>query len=125
MRSNASDNFPGTAWFLASFIVTLAFLSAPCASHAQTAGRPVRPLRVAYLSTSATMTPVWMAKETGAFVKEGLDVEVLSLASSSFIPALLANEIDVVGVSAAPIITVSSRAIGVVVGVGLLDAMLW
>jgi ABC-type nitrate/sulfonate/bicarbonate transport system substrate-binding protein len=85
----------------------------------------MRPLRVAYLSTSATMTPVWMAKETGAFVKEGLDVEVLSLASSSFIPALLANEIDVVEVSAAPIITASLRGIDVVFIAGLLNTMIW
>ena len=29
-----------------------------------------RPLRVAYLSTSATMASVWMGKESGAFAKE-------------------------------------------------------
>ena len=54
---------------------------------------------MAYLSTSATMASVWMAKDMGAFAKEGLDIEVLSMSSSSAIPALIANEIDVVQVS--------------------------
>ena len=84
-----------------------------------------RPLRVAYLSTSATMAPVWMGKETGAFAREALDIEVLSLGSSSFIPALLANEIDVVEVSAAPVITASVRGVDVVFIAGLLNTMIW
>ncbi len=125
MRPNASDNFPGAAWFLASLVVTLAFLSAPCANHAQTAARSARPLRVAYLSTSATMASVWMAKDMGAFVKEGLDTEVLSMSSSSAIPALIANEIDVVQVSAAPVLTASLRGIDVVFIAGLLNTMIW
>ena len=68
-----------------------------------------RPLRVAYLSTSATMASLWMAKEIGGFEKEGVQVEVLSMASSVAIPALIANEIDAVQVSAAPVITASLR----------------
>ena len=87
--------------------------------------RPTRPLRIAYLSTSATMTPVWMAKETGGLAKEGLDTEVLSLGSSNFIPALLANEIDVVEVSAAPVLTGALRGIDVTFVAGLLNTMIW
>jgi ABC-type nitrate/sulfonate/bicarbonate transport system substrate-binding protein len=92
---------------------------------AQVAAPPARPLRVAYLSTSATMAPLWMAKETGGFAKEGLDVEMLSMASSSFMPAMIANEIDVVEVSAAPIIAASLRGIDVVFAAGLLNTMIW
>ena len=125
MRFNASTDYRGAAWLHAGLLFTFMFLFAPNESQAQVPTRPVRPLRVAYLSTSATMTPVWMAKETGAIVKEGLDVEVLSLSSSSFIPALLANEIDVVEVSAAPIITASLRGIDVVFIAGLLNTMIW
>ncbi len=84
-----------------------------------------RPLRVAYLSTSATMAPVWMAKDTGAFAREGLDIEVLSMTSSSAIPALIASEIDVVEVSAAPVITASLRGVDVVFIAGLLNTMIW
>ncbi len=98
--------------------VLAACLLAPQASAA-------RPLRVAYLSTSATMAPVWMAKDTGAFAREGLDIEVLSMTSSSAIPALIASEIDVVEVSAAPVITASLRGVDVVFIAGLLNTMIW
>jgi len=108
----------------ASTLVALILFVQPIASRAQTGARP-RPLRVAYLSTSATMASVWMAKETGAFAKEGLDIEVLSMSSSSPIPALIANEIDVVQVSAAPVIIASLRGIDVVFIAGLLNTMIW
>ncbi|MGE5220125.1 MAG: ABC transporter substrate-binding protein [Chloroflexota bacterium] len=95
------------------------------AAQLQAQTRYTRPLRVAYLSTSATMASVWMAKETGAFAREHLDIEVLSMASSSAIPALIANEIDVVQVSAAPVLTASLRGIDVVFIAGLLNTMIW
>ncbi len=94
-------------------------------SNAQTSARPARPLRVAYLSTSATMASVWMAKESGALTKHGLDAEVISMPSSSAIPALIANELDVVQVSAAPVITASVRGLDVVFIAGLLNTMIW
>ena len=93
--------------------------------NAQTSARPLRPLRIAYLSTSATMASVWMAKESGALVKEGLDAEVISMPSSSAIPALIANELDIVQVSAAPVITASVRGLDVVFIAGLLNTMIW
>ncbi|HYJ14686.1 MAG TPA: ABC transporter substrate-binding protein [Candidatus Limnocylindria bacterium] len=96
----------------------------PFTGWAQSA-RPARPLRVAYLSTSSTMASVWMAKDSGAFTKEGLDVEVLSMQSTSAIPALLANEIDVVQVSAAPVLTAALRGIDVTFIAGLLNTMIW
>jgi ABC-type nitrate/sulfonate/bicarbonate transport system substrate-binding protein len=93
--------------------------------HAQTSARPGRPLRIAYLSTSATMASVWMAKESGALVREALDTEVISMPSSSAIPALIANELDIVQVSAAPVITASVRGLDVVFVAGLLNTMIW
>ena len=106
------------------FVVVVCSLTT-AVSQAQTSGRSARPLRVAYLSTSTTMAPVWMAKDSGAFAKESLDVEVLSMSSSSAIPALIANEIDVVEVSAAPVLTASLRGIDVVFIAGLLNTMIW
>jgi len=97
----------------------------PESSSAQTNGRSARPLRVAYLSTSATMASVWMAKESGALAKHGLDTEIISMPSSSAIPALIANELDVVQVSAAPVITASVRGLDVVFIAGLLNTMIW
>ena len=87
--------------------------------------RQTRPLRVAYLSTSATMAPLWMAKDSGALARENLDIEVLSMQSTSAIPALLANEIDVVEVSAAPVLTAALRGIDVTFIAGLLNTMIW
>ena len=92
---------------------------------AQASPRASRPLRVAYLSTSATMASLWMAKEIGGFAKESVEVEVLSMASSVAIPALIANEIDAVQVSAAPVITASLRGHDVVFVAGLLNTMIW
>ena len=84
-----------------------------------------RPLRVAYLSTSATMASVWMAKEIGGFTKENLEVEVVSMPSSVALPALIANELDIVQVSAAPVLTASLRGHDVVFVAGLLNTMIW
>jgi len=92
---------------------------------AQSGARSTRPLRVAYLSTTVTMASVWMAKEMGGFAKEGLDIEVLTMQSTSAIPALIANEIDVVQVSAAPVLTAALRGIDVTFIAGLLNTMIW
>ena len=102
----------------------LVSILSPQESWAQSS-RQTRPLRVAYLSTSATMAPVWMAKESGAIARENLDIEVLSMQSTSAIPALLANEIDVVEVSAAPVLTAALRGIDVTFVAGLLNTMIW
>jgi ABC-type nitrate/sulfonate/bicarbonate transport system substrate-binding protein len=71
------------------------------------------------------MASVWMAKEMGGFAKEGLDIEVLTMQSTSAIPALIANEIDVVQVSAAPVLTAALRGIDVTFIAGLLNTMIW
>jgi NitT/TauT family transport system substrate-binding protein len=71
------------------------------------------------------MASLWMAKEIGGFAKEGLDVELISMSSSNAIPALIANELDAVQVSAAPVITASLRGIDVVFIAGLLNTMIW
>ncbi len=97
----------------------------PRSTNAQSGARSARPLRVAYLSTSATMASVWMARESGALVREGLETEVISMPSSTAIPALIANEIDIVQVSAAPVITASVRGLDVVFIAGLLNTMIW
>jgi len=85
----------------------------------------VRPLRIAFLFTSGTMASMWMAKETGGFAKEGLDVEMISMSSTLALPALLANEVDVIQVSAAPVITASLRGFDVVFISGMLNTMIW
>jgi len=112
-----------TRCFHAGILLSAAALILPSDIAAQS--RTARPLRVAYLSTTVTMAPLWMAKEIGGFVREGLDVEVISLQSTSAIPVLIANEIDVVEVSAAPVLTAALRGIDVTFIAGLLNTMIW
>ena len=90
-------------------------------AHAAT----TRPLRIAFLFTSGTMASMWMAKETGAFAKEGLDVEMISMSSTLALPALLANEVDAIQISAVPLINASLRGFDPVFVAGMLNTMVW
>ena len=51
------------------------------------------------------MAPLWMAKETGALMKEGVEVEVISMTASVALPALIAAELDAIEISGAPVLT--------------------
>src|ERR1044072_1784646 len=84
-----------------------------------------RPLRIAFLFTSGTMASMWMAKATGAFAKEGLDVEMISMSSTLALPALIANEVDVIQISAVPLINASLRGFDPVFVAGMLNTMVW
>ena len=90
-------------------------------AHSATA----RPLRIAFLFTSGTMASMWMAQETGAFAKEGLDVEMISMSSTLALPALLANEVDAIQISAVPLINASLRGCDPVFVAGMLNTMVW
>jgi NitT/TauT family transport system substrate-binding protein len=107
-------------------IVSIVFMSLlSFADPAGTHAAATRPLRIAFLFTSGTMASMWMAKESGGFAKEGLDVEMISMSSTLALPALLANEVDVIQVSAAPVITASLRGFDVVFISGMLNTMIW
>jgi NitT/TauT family transport system substrate-binding protein len=108
-----------TAFLTALMVAGFLWFTAPAYAAAP------RPLRVAYLSNSVTMASLWMAKETGAIAREGLDIEILSMTASVAIPALIANEIDAVQVSGAPVLTASLRGHDVVFVAGLLNTMIW
>jgi ABC-type nitrate/sulfonate/bicarbonate transport system substrate-binding protein len=101
-------------------ILLVALVAAP-----ETPAAAPRPLRIAFLFTSGTMASLWMAKESGAFVKEGLEVQMISMGSTLALPALLANEVDVIQVSAAPVITASLRGFDAVFVAGMLNTMIW
>ena len=59
------------------------------------------------LPSSGTMASLWMAKRVARFTK-GLDVEMISMGSDPS-TALIANEVDVIQVSAAPVIIAATR----------------
>ena len=108
-----------------SALVLCSVLVLSLASHSRLHAASPRPLRAAYLSNSVTMASLWMARETGALAKEGVDVEILSMTSSVALPALIAGEIDAVQMSAAPVLTASLRGHDVVFVAGLLNTMIW
>lgn len=107
--------------------IGLAILTAILASQAplRAGAATPRPLRVTYLSNSVTMAPLWMAKETGAIAKEGLDIEILSMTASVAVPALIANELDAIQMSAAPVLNAALRGHDLVFVCGLLNTMIW
>lgn len=107
--------------FAAPLAVALLLGHTP-ASHAAAA---TRPLRIAFLFTSGTMASLWMAKESGGFAREGLEVEMVSMSSALAMPALIANEVDVIQVSAVPVITASLRGFDVAFISGMLNTMVW
>ena len=93
--------------------------------QAQAFAAAPRPLRAAYLSNSVTMASLWMAKETGAIAREGLDIEILQMTASVAVPSLIAGELDALQMSAAPVLTASLRGHDLVFVAGLLNTMIW
>src|SRR4029077_2598674 len=109
-------------WRFASILFALMLT---IASVTITHAAATRPLRIAFLFTSGTMASMWMAKETGGFAKEGLDVEMISMLSVRALPALIANEVDVIQISAVPLINASLRGFDAVFVAGMLNTMIW
>ena len=107
--------------FLSALFILMLGITAVTETHAAA----TRPLRIAYLFTSGTMASMWMAKETGGFAKEGLDVEMISMSSVLALPALIANEVDVIQISAVPLINASLRGFDAVFIAGMLNTMIW
>ena len=110
---------------LAPLLLLATFLTSPLTIGAQISTRQTRPLRIAYMSTSVTMAPLWMAKEVGGFAKEGVEVEMLSISANVAVPAVIANELDAIEISAAPVLTASLRGQDVIFVAGLLNTMIW
>jgi ABC-type nitrate/sulfonate/bicarbonate transport system substrate-binding protein len=116
---NSKINLPRR--ILSTLVVATLAITVATETHAAA----VRPLRIAFLFTSGTMASMWMAKETGSFAKEGLDVEMISMSSTLALPALLANEVDVIQISAVPLINASLRGFDAVFAAGMLNTMIW
>jgi len=76
--------------------------SASAAAKPQTSGPS---LTLAYVAPVAPMMPVWMAEQTGAFAKHGVNVTVKFIQANAAVPALIAKEVDALEISAAPVIT--------------------
>ena len=75
--------------FVASQYLLLAILAFPCAASAQK-------LMVGYSGITAIQAPVWIMKDAGYFKQEGLDANLVYIASSSTMAqAMMAGEVAI------------------------------
>jgi NitT/TauT family transport system substrate-binding protein len=75
----------------------------PAASRAQPPAATAAPtslthLTVAYSNISATILPLWVAKEAGIFEKHGLDVDLQYAASATSVAAVLSGQMQMASV---------------------------
>jgi NitT/TauT family transport system substrate-binding protein len=85
---------------------TPAAAPAPQSSGAPNGGAPAAPpprtsLRLGLNAVSASIAPIWLAKDEGIFEKHGFDVELITLQSSSQVAKVMASGEIPVAVSAA------------------------
>jgi len=77
----------------------------PAASAAgSAAAKPSGKLIVSYGSVAGSFWPLWMAQGIGGFDKYGVSVEMPLIETNTAIAAMIGNQLDVMEVSAAPII---------------------
>jgi len=62
-------------------------------------------LKVAFGAPVATMALLWVAEASQGFAKRGVNVKLTGVSTAAAIPALIAKDIDVLQLSAAPVIT--------------------
>jgi ABC-type nitrate/sulfonate/bicarbonate transport system substrate-binding protein len=104
----------------AGILVVLLGSIFPCA-HAQ--GQLIR-VNSAYTGESPTQLVAFLAKETGIFAKNGLDVQVIRTTSSIAVMGLLSGEMAILQVAAPTVISADLRgsdAVYVAAGVVTLD----
>lgn len=115
-------------WF-ATFVVAMqVFFSAYGVARAQKASEPTehaRGMRVAYVAPVAVMAPVWIAAETGAFQREGLDLRLLYIEARSSMAALIAGEVDALEISGPGMIPAVLSGANVTFIAGLLNKMIF
>jgi NitT/TauT family transport system substrate-binding protein len=81
----------------------------PVATVAATAALPSTTpapvaLRFGLNTTTAEVTPAWIAKDTGIFTKYGLDVELATLSADLIVPALIAGELAASHLGSTPLV---------------------
>jgi NitT/TauT family transport system substrate-binding protein len=85
----------------------VAYLLQACAGPlAQSTPTPAAArLKVSYGAPVGSFAPLWMAEAIGAFDKYGVGVDIAFIETNTGVAAMLANDTDVMEVSAAPVIT--------------------
>jgi NitT/TauT family transport system substrate-binding protein len=72
-------------------------------------------IRISYSAISWLMTPVWMAEELGLFKKNGLDVQLIYIASSpTSVQALLGGSVEVITPGSSGVVIAAARGVPIV-----------
>src|SRR3990170_1788876 len=96
--------------------------------HAQSAerrGEQAQTVRIAYVAPVTTMAPIWIAAETGAYQREGLDARIIYIEAKIGIAALVAGEVDAVVISAPSVIPAVLSGANVAFIAGLHNKMIF
>jgi len=89
----------GAEFFLTSCGPVVAPTSTPIASPP-----PLTHLIAAYSNISATIMPLWVARETGLFEKHGLDVDLQYAASATSVSAVVSGQMQVASVGLSEVV---------------------
>jgi len=82
-------------------------------------------MRAAYVAPIGVMAPFFMAKESGAFEREGLDVDLKYIAPSASIAALVSKEVDALEISAPGTVPAILGGADVTMIAGLVNKMIF
>ena len=89
---------------LACTLFGLMTLATGAARSAERFPEQPRTIRIAYVSPVTTMAPIWIAAETGAYQREGLDAKILYIDARIAVASLIAGEVDAIVISAPSVI---------------------
>jgi ABC-type nitrate/sulfonate/bicarbonate transport system substrate-binding protein len=82
-----------------SLLLSALSATAQILEAATPSSRPPMRLRISYTAPIGVMAPLWMAAESGAFRREGLEVELVLVEGRAAIAALIAKEVDALEIS--------------------------
>ncbi|HZS00515.1 MAG TPA: ABC transporter substrate-binding protein [Chloroflexota bacterium] len=101
--------------------------AAQAAAPASTAAPPAPThLRIASTAVAASMSPLWVAKDTGIYERNGLDVEIVNLAAGTLaVQGLLAGELDFAYNVASSLITANLGGADLVMLAGGVNTMIF
>ena len=78
------------------------------------AGGQALKVTVSYTGVGPTQLPVWVAKETGIFSRNGLDVQLIRAQSATSVMALLSGELNLIQGAAPSVVQSNLRGFGTV-----------
>ena len=96
-------------WKIACAFCLIGVLSPFSFAH----GQPLK-LTVSYTGVGPTQLPVWVAKETGIFNKNGLDIQLIRAQAATSVMALLWAELNLIQGAAPAVVQSNLRGFGTV-----------